>query len=152
MSKDEGLKLIARCLQDGGDELDRYDSKERPVHVTIWNGPEYELRQEYNLNLESVAVLAHSGFSSENSGGWDGDYLEYAIFKFDKGLGVAYNIKWWGPTFGEDMYDLEIQESDDWDKFFNFVLTDDLRSKLSKMEEQLDMDIAEMILLNKHCT
>jgi hypothetical protein len=39
----------------------------------------------------------------------------------------------------------------DWKKFFNFVLTDELRSKLNESAENLDADVEETILLNKEC-
>jgi hypothetical protein len=150
MNQDNGIKLIARCLEDGGDEMSGYDSQSRPTHVTIWDGSTAELHHEYKLNLNSVIVLAHGSHSDTNDV-WDGDAIEYSIFKFDKGLGIARNSSWWGPTFGECKYDLEIQESHDWDNFFNFVLTDEFRRKFLKIEEQLNADLTEIILLNKEC-
>lgn len=149
---ESALVLIEHCLKTGGDYMDGYDSKDREPNVVIRDGAKYyvyDTRGGYPLNLKTVTVLAYHEHRTKDN--WDGDFASYCIFKFDKGLGVAYNTGWWGPTFGEDQYDLDIQEDHDWKKFFDFVLTDELRKKLELVAESMEVDVAEMILLNKEC-
>lgn len=144
------IELIKKCLVTGGDKMEGYDSKDRDPNICLRMGAQYIVVPKYELNLDSVIVLAQHEYKSDKSE-WDGDFQSYCIFKFDKGYGVAYNTGWWGPTFGENQYDIDIQEEFNFSKFIDFVLTDELREKLKDSADNLDVDLAEMVLLNKDC-
>lgn len=123
---DKALELIKTTLTTGGDTLVQYDNVDRDVHINIRNSFRTVTVKEYPLNIESINIL-HWYDHSTSEDEWDGDYGAFAVFEYDKGFGVASHTGWWGPTFGEDQYDLDLHESECWENFDRLCLTDEMR-------------------------
>lgn len=135
----QGLDLIKRCLNGGGHD---YNGGEiQTASVTIRDVGKFQCTNNYDLNLDSVMVLEFQEYTTDASE-WDGQYNDFAIFEFDKGFGIATRDGNWDPTFGSEDLSIEIYESKDWDMFYKFSLTDEVRSKIN--------DLAlEMVLLRE---
>jgi hypothetical protein len=136
-----GMNLIIKCLTSEHYEGGMYSDNECTVHINIRH-PDFKTKtvHKYHMNMESVKVLYYQEADDEHCDRWDGSTDTYAIFRFDKGFGMAHHHHWYGPTFSGDNYEINISPYGDWDIFDKTCLTDDMREKC------LDI-ITEMILL-----
>lgn len=144
------MDLIKNCLTGGNTSDGEVDDTEGP-NICLRVGARFTLAKSYDLNLDSVRILAqHNAESGEEEFG-DGFFEQYCIFKFDKGYAIAYHTAWWDMTFSGTTNGIDIHEGDDFKMFTDFVLTNEIRDRLRNSVDQMDADLGEMVLLNSEC-
>ena len=130
-SNKDSLSLIKTALTTGGGEDDAVDYGETlpPNIIFRVGGLVTRTVESYDLDLSTIKIIAayHRedrpdepyGYGTESSG---------VVFQMANGyFGFACHDRWWDSTFGGDTYILDISESNDWDLFYHFSLTDHSR-------------------------
>jgi hypothetical protein len=131
LSNEAALNLIKTTLTTGGGGDDEVEYGESlPPKITFRLGARVtRVVESYDLDLSTIKIIA--AYNTEDLPEYDyGDGTESTgvVFEMPEGhFGFACHDRWWDSTFGGDVYLLDVSESNDWDLFYNFSLTDSSR-------------------------
>jgi len=130
-SSEDSLNLIKTALTTGGGDDDAVDYGESlPPNIIFRLGARVTRTVEsYDLDLSTIKIIAayHREDRPEYPYG-DGTESTGVVFEMPEGhFGFACHDRRWDSTFGGDTYILDISESNDWDLFYRFSLTNHSR-------------------------
>lgn len=116
--------VISKALSTGGEgEGMSGPYEDDGPNIILRVGAQTRTTKSYDLDPQRVTLLY--AFYKDTSDDWDSNEDSTVIFQTKEGYyGVAYKHSWSGMTFHGVNFSIDLSESQDWDLFYNFCLTD----------------------------